>query len=880
MRGVFRSAMTTGAAVSLAAVGGVASAATGPVLSWGPTTSPGSYSYGQLAAGQTASTMFTLTNSGGSATSALRITLTGSAAFSTTADTCTGTSLGPRKTCHVTVAYAPTTPGQADTGTLTAPGTKPSATASLALTGSAAKATPAITTTQQPASAVAGAPVADKATVTGGSSPTGTVAFSLYGNPTCAGTPLFTDTENLSSGRATSSSHTATAAGTDYWTASYSGDSKNSPVASGCADEPVTITKASPGITTTQQPASAVAGRPVADKATVTGGSSPTGTVTFNLYGNPNCTGTALFTDTETLASGTATSSNYTTAATGTVYWTATYNGDTNNNPATSGCADEPVTITPASPTITTTQQPATGSAPTVAFDQATVTGGFNPTGTVTFALYGNPNCSGTPVFTDANEPLTSGGVATGGGIRFSAPGTAWWVATYNGDTNNNPVTSGCSDEPVTITPAVTAITTTPQPVTATVGTAIADQATVTSGVTDLTGDITFTLYGNPNCTGTPLFTTDVLFSGNTPNPATFTSKSYTATAAGTDYWVASYSGDSNNNPVASGCADEPVTITAPLAITTAQQPATATAGTLIADQATVTGGSSPAGTVAFTLYDNPNCTGTPLFTDTENLSGGTATSQAYQFAQTGTDYWVASYSGDAKNNPIASGCADEPVTITKASATVTGGGRGGPVGTGLLASATVRGGGQILPQGTVTFTLYDNPNCAGTPLFTSPPIDVTRGLILVGYTPTAVGTDYWVVSYSGDRNHNPAASGCGDSPVTISPASPAITTAQQPATATVGAAIADQATATGGFNPTGTVAFTLYDNPNCTGTPLFTDTATLALGDTGPPTAFSRAYTATAAGTDYWVASYSGDSNNNPVASGCADEPVTITGP
>ncbi len=63
-----------------------------------------------------------------------------------------------------------------------------------------------------------------------------------------------------------------------------------------------------PSISTTQQPASATVGSQIADKATVTGGYNPTGTVTFNLYNNRNGTGTPLFTDTESLSGGTATS--------------------------------------------------------------------------------------------------------------------------------------------------------------------------------------------------------------------------------------------------------------------------------------------------------------------------------------------------------------------------------------------------------------------------------------------------------------------------------------------------------------------------------------------------------------------------------------------
>ena len=77
----------------------------------------------------------------------------------------------------------------------------------------------------------------------------------------------------------------------------------------------------------------------------------------------------------------------------------------------------------------------------------------------------------------------------------------------------------------------------------------------------------------------------------------------------------------------------------------------------------------------------------------------------------------------------------------------------------------------------------------------------------------------------------------------------------------------------TGGYNPTGTVTFNLYNNPTATGTPLFTDTETSSAA--WPPRA---GYTATATGTDYWVATYNGDSNNNPVTSGPALEPVVVT--
>ena len=104
-------------------------------------------------------------------------------------------------------------------------------------------------------------------------------------------------------------------------------------------------------------------GTSIADKATVSGGYNPTGTVTFNLYANSTGTGTPLYTDANVpLVSGVATSTGYTATATGTDYWVATYNGNSNNASVTSGTALEPVTITAATPVDQ--HEPAAGHAP------------------------------------------------------------------------------------------------------------------------------------------------------------------------------------------------------------------------------------------------------------------------------------------------------------------------------------------------------------------------------------------------------------------------------------------------------------------------------------------------------------------------------------
>lgn len=74
--------------------------------------------------------------------------------------------------------------------------------------------------------------------------------------------------------------------------------------------------------------------------------------------------------------------------------------------------------------------------------------------------------------------------------------------------------------------------------------------------------------------------------------------------------------------------------------------------------------------------------------------------------------------------------------------------------------------------------------------------------------------------------------------------------------------------------SPTGTVTFALFppSDPTCSGTPAFTSTNPLSAG-----TATSGSFTADTAGTWQWVATYSGDANNNSVSTACGDEPVII---
>ena len=78
-----------------------------------------------------------------------------------------------------------------------------------------------------------------------------------------------------------------------------------------------------------------------------------------------------------------------------------------------------------------------------------------------------------------------------------------------------------------------------------------------------------------------------------------------------------------------------------------------------------------------------------------------------------------------------------------------------------------------------------------------------------------------------------------------------------------IGQQISDTATLTGGFNPTGTMTFTLFgpDNVECTGQPIFTSVHPVTTNGDYP----SAPFTPTLVGTYRWIAHYSGDANNGP---------------
>ncbi|HEX5968800.1 MAG TPA: hemagglutinin, partial [Intrasporangium sp.] len=261
--------------------------------------------------------------------------------------------------------------------------------------------------------------------------------------------------------------------------------------------------------------------------------------------------------------------------------WRGEFSGDAANNIAGSedSSATECFTVNPVTPTLATTAGPDellgnpvtdTATLSGLATDPAdpviNLTGTAGPAagGDIVFTLFGPADTGCGPlVFTSSEVPVSGNG--TYGPVQFTptVAGEYHWVATYSGSTNNNGTThnAACTDanEDVvveSITPALsTAQTWVPN-----------DSATITATAGgNLTGTVSFDLFGSSDCTGTVLYDEDVAIPANagldetvgTSNDGVAANGGYTASASGNFSWLVSY--DSTNpaqNDVPATCVE------------------------------------------------------------------------------------------------------------------------------------------------------------------------------------------------------------------------------------------------------------------------------------------------------------------------------------
>ena len=272
------------------------------------------------------------------------------------------------------------------------------------------QATPAITLNTSSSSASYGSSVALVAGLSGAGAPTGSVTF--FDGSTSLGTvALSGSTAILMVSSLPLGPHTITAA--------YNGDTNNASVTSSAVS--IGITQYAPTVAISSSATSVGSGASVTLVATLSGGLSPTGSVTFYdgaaVLGSSTVSGSAVILTISSLSGGPHSIR-------------AVYGGDGNNATATS--LTLAITAGKAAPTISvssSTPSPAARQSVTLT---ATLTGGASPTGSVTFKDAATVLGIGT----------ISGSVAT---LVTSALGMGTHVITavYGGDSNNGGATSG-----------------------------------------------------------------------------------------------------------------------------------------------------------------------------------------------------------------------------------------------------------------------------------------------------------------------------------------------------------------------------------------------------------------------------------------------------
>jgi hypothetical protein len=550
------------------------------------------------------------------------------------------------------------------------------------------KATPVVTLTSSVNPSAVNQSVTFTASLPSGVS--GTVTF------TSGSTLLGTST--ISSGVATISTSTLPT-GSDIITATYNGDTNNN---SATASLTQSVGKNTPPVT-----------------VTTSGSSTYGGSVTITTTVPPGTTGTITVTSGGvTLGSGTVNPTTGTLTITTTTLpvgndpITASYGGDTSNNPATGTTTQ---TVTKASP-----QETLSSSINPSAANQAVVFTASLPssaTGTVTFT-------SGSTVL--GTSTLVSGVTSVSTSTLPIGPDPI--TATYNGDTNNNS--------------AVATLTQTVNKATPTV-------IVTTSGSSSYGNPVTITATVPPGTTGTiTVISGGTTLGSGTVNPTTGTVTITTTTLpVGSDPITASYGGDTNDNP-ATGTTTQIVTKATP--------------------SVTLTSSVNPSAvnqSVTFTASLPSGVTGTVTFTSGSNILGSSAlTSGAATVTSStlpsGSDTITASYGGDANYNSAVATLIQVVGKTTPTVVVTTSG--SSSYGSSVTITATVPPG----TTGTITIT-------SGGTILGSGTVNPTTGTVTVSTTTLPVGSDPITASYGGDTNDNPAT---GTTTQNVTKATPVVT--------------------------------------------------------------------------------------------------------
>ncbi len=592
-------------------------------------------------------------------------------------------------------------------------------------------------------------------TISGTTTPTGTVKFTLDGVQQGALIPI--------SGLTATTTITVPMTGSHNLQAVYSGDANYVSVSS--AVVPISVALVATTTVVTSSNYSPSPGSSIQATATVTPSSListlPTGTVTFTFNG--------IVEGVQTLVSGTAVSTTFPVPSTpGAYLLQATYSGDTYYATSTSTL----VSITVSKFPTTTVISPATGSP--AAGSPLVVTGSITPT-TVGPALpTGTFSVTEDGAAVGAIASVTPGHPATAS-VTLPAliPGTHVLQGTYSGDAY---YATSTSFPPVTVTVAKspTAIAISPITLTPTAGSTLQVSATITTTVpltTQPSGTVTLYLDGVSQVSGT--------VSPGSPSMATVSIPVFTA---GSHILTATYSGDTYYTTSSTTAG---VTIIVNKGATTtlvSATPSALTAGIKETLTATVAPTNAVTGTTytitgSVTFYDNGSVLlgSAPLVNDVATLSGLTLANNidhSITAIYAGDGNWLGSVSTAL---PLAASTLPDFVVLTSNISTVA-------PGQAVILTATVTPNappaatGEQNPTGLVVF--YNGTTMIGKSALVAVPLTNSSTATLTISTLPA-GQVTITAAYLGDLYYDAATSNqllltIQDFTITPNPANPA----------------------------------------------------------------------------------------------------------
>jgi hypothetical protein len=400
-----------------------------------------------------------------------------------------------------------------------------------------------------------GSAIDDSVTISGGFQPGGQLLFRAFGpaDETCATTPKYEEAVTVGgNGTYSPAGFSPATAGLYRWTATYSGDANNEPIALGCGAQNQASAVGKVAVILAASAASGTVGNPVTATASIRNGAIPGGQITFRAFppGDATCSGPAAFSSTVNVSGlGSYLSAAFVPTRVGAFRWTVAYSGDPNHNPAAAGCGEATSSISQTRPSI------ASGVEGRLMVGKsfwvtANLQGGFAPGGTISFQIY-DPSAVG------CAKPLAVNTVAVNGNgtVRSDPfvplrPGRYSFLARYSGDASNQGAAESC--DPSGHAALVDKRTPKVKPHARLKGKNRISIRAKLSGAISPNGVVNFRLYrpGDTRCKGKPVFTGGV----NVKSNGTYLLAEYLASKKGIYRLSVGYSGDNRNRRYTPSC--------------------------------------------------------------------------------------------------------------------------------------------------------------------------------------------------------------------------------------------------------------------------------------------------------------------------------------